>query len=232
MQFFGIGTLMALYCFVQYVQSSTSNLRSKDLRTTDLGYTASVLPVLILCHLIPNYASLSRFIEPQTRHMWKWVWQPVPLYISLAQILAKYTIMPIVSKGQSSNPNGDLRTITYTIYSLCTLSSATWLYVLFSAPYSWSTLFIPNLAPGQTGDAYIRMFLQFDEICSEGAMLVWLLYHYSDLKSVGLMKDSWVAILLKGAVCLVLLGPGTTVGLGWLYREQLWANQKDGGKLQ
>jgi hypothetical protein len=93
------------------------------------------------------------------------------------------------------------------------------------SPFSWFTLFIPNLAAGQTGDEYIRMFLQFDEIFSIGACLLWLLYLYGDMKSAGMMKDSWLGIVLKGAVSLATFGPGATVGLGWLYREKFLASQ-------
>jgi hypothetical protein len=93
------------------------------------------------------------------------------------------------------------------------------------SPFSWFTLFVPNLKAEQTGDEYIRMFLQFDEIFSMGACLLWLLYLYGDMKRAGIMKDSWLSIVLKGVISLATLGPGVTVGLGWLYREGLLASQ-------
>jgi hypothetical protein len=104
-------------------------------------------------------------------------------------------------------------------------------YTLYATPLPWATLFIPNLEAGQTGDEYIRMFLQFDEIFSMGACFLWLLYLYGDLKKAGMMDDSWLGILLKGAVLLVATGPGVTVGLGWLYRERLLASQWHEGAL-
>jgi hypothetical protein len=102
---------------------------------------------------------------------------------------------------------------------------------LYVTPLPWAILFIPNLEAGQTGDEYIRMFLQFDEIFSMGACFLWLLYLYGDLKKAGMMDDSWLGILLKGAVLLVATGPGVTVGLGWLYRERLLASQWHEGAL-
>lgn len=69
------------------------------------------------------------------------------------------------------------------------------------------------------------MFLQFDEIFSMGACFLWLLYLYGDMKKAGMMNDSWISIILKGTISLVSLGPGVTVGLGWLYRERLLATR-------
>ncbi|KAF2824862.1 FAD binding domain protein [Ophiobolus disseminans] len=226
MQFFGIGVLMAVYCFVHYIQSPIENFNAKDMRLTDMGYTASVLPVLILAHYIPNLGSFLPFIDPQTRHAWNWIWQPFPVYISILQFVLKKTVMPdTVQKDRLENPNRDLPTIHYTIISLCALSAATWWYTLFAAPYSLATLFMPNLAPNQTGDEYVRMFLQFDEIFSMGACLLWLLYLYGDMKKAGMMDNSWIDIILKGISSMAIWGPGATVGLGWLYRERLLASR-------
>jgi hypothetical protein len=226
MQFFGIGVLMALYCFMHYIQSPIENFRARDMRLTSMGYTTSVLPVLILAHYIPNFASFSTHLDPQTRHAWNWIWQPFPIYVSILQYLLKKTVMPdTVVQDRLGNNERDLPTINFTIGSLCALSAATWWYTLYSAPYSLATLFIPNLAAGQTGDAYVRMFLQFDEIFAVGACFLWLLYLYSDMKKAGMMVDSWTGITLKGMASLVTLGPGVTIGLGWLYREKLLATK-------
>lgn len=226
MQTYGAGVLVPIYFFVHYVQSPIENFRARDMRLTDMSYTASVLPVLVLAHYIPNFGSFLPNLDPQTRHMWNWIWQPFPVYVSVLQNVLKYTVMPnTVKKDRIDNPQRDLPTIHYTIGSLCALSAATWWYTLYASPYSPAALFIPNLAPGQTGDAYTRMFLQFDEIFSMGACFLWLLYLYGDMKKAGMMEDSWIGILAKGVASLVVLGPGVTVGLGWLYRERLLATK-------
>jgi hypothetical protein len=225
MQFFGAGVLMALYCFVHYVQSPVENLLAKNMRLTDMGYTASVLPVLTLAHYIPHFGSFMTLTDPQTRHIWAWIWQPFPVYISILQFLLKKIVMPdTAQKGHAGNSNRDLSTIRFTIRSLCALSAVTWWYTLHTVPCSWAKFFIPSIAAGQTGDEYIRMFMQFDEIFAMSACFLWLLYLYGDMKRVGIMDDSWINIVSKGTFLLVTLGPGATVGFGWLYRETLLSN--------
>ncbi|KAH4112908.1 hypothetical protein HBI64_155590 [Parastagonospora nodorum] len=226
MQLIGMAVLLPIYFFIFYVQSPIENFRARDMRLTDMSYTASVLPAMILAHYVPSFSSTLNFIEPQTRHMWNWIWQLFPLYISILQFVLKKTVMPdTVHKDKLDQTERDIPTITYTIGSLCALASTVWWYTLYSAPYSLKTIFIPNLAPGQTGEEYIRMFLQVDELCVMAACFLWLLYLYGDLKKVDMMADSWISILLKGVASLVALGPGVTVGFGWLYRERLLATK-------
>jgi hypothetical protein len=221
-----MGVLLALYCFIHYIQSPIENFRARDMRLTDMSYTASVLPVLILVHYIPNFASFSTYLDPQMRHAWTWIWQPFPIYASVLQYVLKKTVMPdTVQQDRLGNTERDMPTINFTVGSFCALSAATWWYTIYSSPYSLATLFIPNLEAGQSGDAYVRMFLQFDEIFAVGAVLLWLLYLYGDMKNAGMMTDSWISIVLKGAVSLVALGPGATFGLGWLYRERTLATK-------
>ncbi|KAH7082317.1 FAD binding domain protein [Paraphoma chrysanthemicola] len=225
-QFFGIGVLMALYCFVHYVQSPIETFRAKDLRLTNMAYTASVLPVMILAHYIPNYASFSTLLDPQTRHKANWIWQPFPVYISILQFVLKKTVMrDTVQEDRIENVKRDLPTIYYTIGTLCAISAAVWWYTLASAPVSLATLFIPSLATGQNGDQAIRMFLQFDEIFSFGACFLWLLYLYADMKRAGMLDDSWISIVVKGTALLIAFGPGVAIGIGWAYRESVLATR-------
>ena len=83
----------------------------------------------------------------------------------------------------------------------------------------------------KTGDEFIRMFLQFDEIFSMSACLLWLLYLFGDLKGAGMMDDSWISIVGRGLVTLFAAGPGVTVGLGWWWREQLLATEWHEGAI-
>ena len=56
-----------------------------------------------------------------------------------------------------------------------------------------------------------------------GASFLWLLYLFGNLKKAGMVGDSWLSIIIKGTVMLLLAGPGVTVGLGWLWRERILA---------
>lgn len=226
MQFMGAGVLMPVYCFLHYIQAPIENFRARDMRLTDMAYTSSILPVVLAAYYVPNFAMMVSFLDPQTRHTWNWIWQPFAVWASIMQLVLKKTIIPnTVKNDRIENPYRDLPTIRFTIGSLCAVSAATWWYTLYSAPVSWSMLFIPNIAAGQSGHDSVRLFMQFDQICSMGASFLWLLYLYGDLRKAGMIYDSWISILAKGTVTVFALGPGTTLGLGWLYREKILATR-------
>ena len=190
MQFYGIGVLMALYSFVHYIQSPIEKFRSRDLRLTDMAYTATVLPVLIATHYLPNYFAFASWLDPMTRHKWEWIWQPFPVYTSILQFVLKKTIMPAsIETDRLDNVNGDLPTINFTILSLCALSAGTWLYTFANAPFSMLTLFVPNVAATQTGDEYVRLFLQFDQVCK-------LAYHLRSVTSLVFRVSSKLIIFV------------------------------------
>ena len=166
MQFYGIGILMALYCFIHYVQAPIEGFRARDLRLTNMGYTASILPVLIVAHYIPNYMAFSSYVDPETRHKWEWIWQIFPVVVSVLQLVLKRTIMPDTEPtDRIDKVEADIPTIYFTILSLCGLSAGTWIYTFTKSPFSMITLFWPNIAATQTGDDYIRLFMQFDQAC-------------------------------------------------------------------
>jgi hypothetical protein len=89
------------------------------------------------------------------------------------------------------------------------------------------TLFVSNLAAAKTGDEYIRLFIQFDELFSFSAWLLWLMYLFGDIKRAGMLEESWVSIVLKGVAIFVFAGPGVTIGAGWLWRERWLATKWD-----
>ena len=226
MQFFGFGALAGLWLLVHYIQTPIENFRARDLRLTDLSYTASVLPVILLTHYVPNFLQLSAWVDPATRRTAAWIWQPFALWTTILQFVLKRTVMPdTVQEDKLKNPNRDLPVIKYTIYTLCAISTATWWYTLYSAPFSPMQLFVPDLVNVKTGDEYVRTFLQFDEIFGLGSCLLWLLYLFGDLKRAGMLDAGWVSIIGRGLATLVAAGPGVTVGLGWWWREQVLATK-------
>jgi hypothetical protein len=226
MQFFGTGIPIALYCFVHYIQSPIENFRARDLRLTNMSYTTSVLPVLVLTHYIPKFACFSTLFNPQPNNAWSWIRQPFPVYVSIAQhVLRKTAIPDTVHQDRIRNTECDLPTIRLTIKSLCALSAVAWWYTLYFSLCSRPMLLDTKSTMGQTDVALIRVLPQLDWILSMAACFSWLMYLYHDMKSVTMMHNSWLSIILGGAMSVVAFGPGVTVGLGWLYREQLLASE-------
>jgi hypothetical protein len=127
-------------------------------------------------------------------------------------------------------PNRDLPVIRYTIGTLAAISSVVWLTTCFVAflQSGIHTVFVPQMLPGHAADftAFTREFLKFDEVFLFGNTFLWLAYLFWDLKHAGMVKTSWMQLLTYLVGSVLLLGPGATAGLGWLWRENILATKR------
>jgi hypothetical protein len=75
--------------------------------------------------------------------------------------------------------------------------------------------------PAQT----LGNMLKIDYVLCFGAALLWLAYFFSDLKYAGMITQGWPTIVIFTVVTTVAVGPGATLGLGWLWRENTLATK-------
>jgi hypothetical protein len=72
----------------------------------------------------------------------------------------------------------------------------------------------------------MRELLRWDEIFAFGSHLVWLGYLFWDLAVAGMLREGWLRVVGLGVVSLLAFGPGATIGMGWLWREQILATRR------
>jgi hypothetical protein len=72
--------------------------------------------------------------------------------------------------------------------------------------------------------SFIQEFLRVDQLSLFGNTFLWLVYLFWDLKAAGMLRRSWLTLVLYMATSILALGPGATAGLGWLWREYVLAN--------
>jgi len=233
-QLMTIGRAGTLWFFYFYINSQVQNFTAPDMRLTSMRFTSSVLPSVILGHYIPlGVAYLAS--EPSTRHAGVWIWQLFPVWVCVFQYLFAWTgLTPdTIQKDRLDNIRRDYRTIQITIVALVAVSAATWVYLLTAVPFSMIELFIPEAWPRKDMDLtyFARIFLQWDEVFMVITTFTWLTYSFWDLKAAGMMKTSWLVLVLSAAGTLMAAGPGATIGLAWLWREQALAFEKHKGAV-
>ena len=217
---------MPLYYFIYYSLVPISRFRAFDLRLTDMSYTQSVLPIMILAYHGPYLLS---YLGPSTqiRHAATWVFQMFPLWVCLGQWVLKKTIIPsTIRQDRIDNVNRDMETIKFTIGSLVLWSSASWLNVLLRASLPLKEIFMPPAGPSTSFLTSVQKMFRFDHLFFSGSSLLWILYLYRDLKTAGMIRHSWFTILSSLTTLTVSIGPGATVALAWLYREQILATRR------
>ncbi|KAG4430888.1 hypothetical protein IFR05_013633 [Cadophora sp. M221] len=219
-----IGIMGPLYYYLSYISTPAFKFLIPGSRTTNTAYTRGIFFTMALFFYIPLLGS---FLHPSltARHAFNWSWQLFPLFVSLAQILI--TALPSSSSPRTpGDNNADLRIIRLTVLPFAFLSAGIWIYTLVNSPYSLSTLFIPTAPVTNTFMPVMRRFLQVDQVSSFGASLLWLTYLFGDLKSESIVGQSWLVLFFVKAVLMVVVGPGATFALEWLWREEVLAGGK------
>lgn len=111
------------------------------------------------------------------------------------------------------NQKRDLSYIRWCVHTLSAISAATWISVELSDASSFSLL------PGDFVEANRHGILL--------SSLFWVGLLLYDIKSAGMVNDSWVKILAVGLVAGVIAGPAVAVALGWMWREETLASKRE-----
>ncbi|KAF2435003.1 FAD/NAD(P)-binding domain-containing protein [Tothia fuscella] len=120
----------------------------------------------------------------------------------------------------------DLPSIRLTVAVAVAASTIVWWYTIYQAPTSLVANSLPSLSSnGLTSMDSVRQTLQFDYILCFGGALLWLAYCFLDLKHAGMISSSWIRLIFAAVLTIVATGPGATIGLGWLWREETLATK-------
>lgn len=226
-QLFGFGVVGPVYFGLHYVASQIANFKASDHRLTDLAYTRTILPVLVVAFYVPLYLG---YYAPSfnTRYAGLFIWQLFPVWISLSQLLLAKTVMPSTMQYDRLHaPKQDILTIRYTVGFTIALASLVWIYTVTRSPFSLLQILEPEWTNSQTSwTDCVRNVLQYDYAFVWTSCFLWLGYLYMDLKHAGMVKESWMRIVTTTVLTTVVLGPGATAGLAWLWREEILATRR------
>jgi hypothetical protein len=225
----GIGVVSPIYYFLYYISTPIENLKASDMRLGRMNYALAILPTLILAYYIPAYA-MFHWSTLSGRESWLFIWQMFPGWISFTAMLLSSLIPDTTVSDRFESPNRDMPVIQYTIGTLITVSSTVWLFTCISTilQNEFPSVFVPDSLTSQTTNfaAFTQEFLKFDEIFLFGNTFLWLGYLFWDLKHAGMLKTTWIQLLAYLIGSVLLLGPGATAGLGWLWRENILVNKR------
>ncbi|KAL4863363.1 hypothetical protein BDV12DRAFT_202139 [Aspergillus spectabilis] len=199
---------LPVYYALHYILSPVGAFKSADMRTTDLAYTRSVFPVVLLVlgfPFFPTYPLSSGFDE---REVMVPSWKILPLSIAVAQGIQARYILPLstIRSDRLDNVRCDLATIRRTVGFLCVLAVVRRQYTFWVGGQS----VIPEDGMGSS--------------CL--AMVIWIVLFMWDLKAAGMVNRSWGA--LGGCVFVVMMlgGEEALLGVAWLVREKVLATRR------
>lgn len=214
--------IFALYYFVHWVLTPIDSFKSTDMRLTQINYTRTILPSLLMVYYLPLIQS---YLLPEMgqRQTWLQIWQWFPVTHALSQYILSKFWKDTSTQDKVDAPKRDVATIRYTIAIPALISSIVWLRTLLVAPTSLLQILLPQQLPTFLSDLLTSPadVLQWDYLLAVASAYLWLLYFAWDAKVAGMITHSWVTLLAAMAGMTVALGPGCALGAGFLYREYI-----------
>lgn len=247
----GVSTAITIPIFlsINWTLAPISVFSSRDFRLTDLRWTRSILPTLVLAHYVPTY--IAHFAPDfATRYVAISFWQFVPIWISIVHYGLSRFMPDTVASDRLRAPLRDLTTIRLTVGIPAVLSAITWITTIVKSPFSLSTIFLPqelypylyilasnmNQQPIPTPPPtdfphLITRFLQYDYLFFFTSVFIWLAYSFWDLRAAGMFREGWPAFLAVAAVMLAVGGPAVACASLFLCREQILATRTHSGAV-
>ncbi|KAL6877052.1 hypothetical protein J3F83DRAFT_435087 [Trichoderma novae-zelandiae] len=224
-QIISLGITTPSYFYFFYVSSPLNKYSTASARLMDGAGVLAVLPSVLVAFLIPHVISL---VHPdfEVRHWVNWIWQVFPVWGSILLFAFSSAIRPFLDDRVEAVQRRNKTAIRTIGGFMIALSVACYWSMLLLSPLPVSELFVPKFffeTPESPLAALLTIF-QYDYIVSYTTVLLWLAYHFADLKSAGICQLSWARILLSSAVIGCLGGPGVVAMVGWIAREEMMAS--------
>jgi hypothetical protein len=215
-QFVCVGFISPVWFYLHYVFNTPNEFSSPASRTISPTDAVAVLPAVTVAYLIPHFLC---YFHPDfdARHWWNWIWQIYPVWGAVVFAVASTALAPFAASLSSRS------IVRATLGVLAVIGTGSYWYALSAAEFSVAELLVPRFfteAPGEAAVA-LRTIIQYDYACCFLAAMLWVGYGIGDLKTAKAIDVSWAAVLAVAAVSWVVLGTGTTLILGWTWRNEV-----------
>ncbi|KAK3294210.1 uncharacterized protein B0H64DRAFT_418187 [Chaetomium fimeti] len=225
-QLVGIGLAAPLYTFIHYVLSPIENFSALDQRLTRTRTTYAALPAVLLTYLLPFVLTLT-WPDLPTRQALLYAWQLYPAWLSLAVWgIGRLLFKDEMETDKVYRTQRDLGVMRWYLGVLGVLAAGVWWWSWWGV--GLAEVFVPVGLPRSMGDFYgfAGQLLRWDEMFGLGSLLVWLAYLFWDLRAAGMLREGWLRVVGMGLVSVLVVGPGATIGMGWLFREHILATRR------
>lgn len=235
------------FCFLALMHQPASSFDQDPSRGSPI-YPAPLGPALLLGYYLPACGMLF-WPHLAERQAWLFLWQLYPVHVSVARHL-----LSLVGAGKRKRGGkGKEKSVTRTrsvadqlgrdllFTRVCMgfavlLAVIAWQWTLWTTGFAIADVFLPRPAAAAATlpdlTRFCAQFLRWDEALVLGPMLLWLAYVYADAKRERLINVSWPSMLGLGTLLTALVGPGATLAIGWMYREEALAARREKAALR
>jgi hypothetical protein len=237
---FGPGVIAPWYFFSHYLFSTVEKFAAADMRLTNIAYTRTILPLLLLVLGAALTLDLPSYAILEDGRPWHWdgLWILLPpVGISAVQwLLVKTGVSKITMHSDSmSNQTRDLPYTRWCIYTLSTICGITWLHnILQILLFQTSTPSLSSFALLLLNGHQYTILGNSPQWSRLGLLLssiVWLTLLISDMKRAGMIEKRWMKFLLLRRCLVQREVRRWRLGLGGCGGRRSWRRRERGMRL-
>lgn len=201
----------------------------------DHSPSTTLLPALVLAYYLPAALMLFHPVASD-RQAWLFVWQLFPVYLAVASFVLSRIPLRLPGKRAERTAmqklDAEVRGARVCVGVLVALAVGAWWWTWVGSGASVKGmvgLFVPKGMPAgelPSLEGFAAEFLRWDEMFVFAGVLGWLGYLFADL---GVVRGvvGWVGVVGGGLASVVVLGPGATAGLWWLWRGEVMFKRRE-----
>ncbi|KAK1831968.1 hypothetical protein QBC39DRAFT_77449 [Podospora conica] len=182
---------------------------SRKSAAQDHGSPATtLLPALLLAYYLPAALMLFHPV-PADRQAWLFIWQLFPVYLAVASFVLSRVPLSGKRRTDMQKLDAEARGTRVCVGALVVLAVGVWWWTWVGAGVSGEGMrgvFVPGGVPGErlpSLEGFAAEFLRWDEVFVFAGVL------------------GWLGVVGAAVGSVVVLGPGATAGMGWLWREEV-----------
>lgn len=234
-QFLGIGAVGPVWFALHYIQSPLQNFVARDWRMINVAVAKTAFAVVLTVLTIPTFLMylLPDFNQRLTINV---AWQAFPITTSiLLYVLRKFIVRDTTQDDIIQNVGADLPSVRASIRLAASISAICFNLIRWRSAGQFFSIFVPQWS--HVGAALfwqplnldlvdgMRLFFQVDELSVFSAAFFWSALLMYDLKREGMTGISWSKATVLAIVAAYLVGPGASIAMFWLWREDILASK-------
>jgi uncharacterized membrane protein len=210
-----------IWFYLSYVQSPVETYAAADRRLLRMNSVRALLPSFLITYL----CLFSGLLFSRTGTAYQgWFSAPMafPMFLfAVHWILKQYVCEDTTNSDARHNVKSDLPFIRRAIH-LVSIAS------LLAFRYSWAAQSGQGVLPLSRlidFSAWVRLLASLENLPLYAGACLWLVFLYGDLKDARMVDKSWLLLLTFLATGAIVIGPGATLVLAWMYREDILATK-------
>jgi hypothetical protein len=214
--FHGVTTLANIWFLLHYTKSPIEIFGALDQRLLQMNYAKTLLPTIAIGAILPAL-TVTGYPEAELSNNLQVLWPILPVALAIMHRLFASLVQDSTHFDKFYRVKADLPSIRHAVMAVALTLTAIFQYLRFTG----TNMVLPSEPSLQNFQAALGGVLGV-----ELGGFVWLVLLFKDLKKARMIETNWIVLLFGYVLSSTVFGSGSTLLVGWLWREQTLATKR------